>query len=96
MAGFDPVTQRHAKMPGLCIDAGIFDFSDGSATVDVPTNLSRVLGGLAVAEFSAASDPQQTLMAYRVGDASDCKVTFMRAGGMVGEDARMSYIMWGF
>lgn len=96
MAGFDLETQRHAKTVGMCYDGGRFDFSAGSATIDVPTCLAGVLCGLAMADLSAATSPQQTMLAYKVGDVSDGAVTFVRAGGAINEDARMSYWLMGW
>lgn len=96
MAGFDLETQRHAKTIGMCFDAGRFDFSSGSSTCDVPTNLSTVLMALAQADLTSVTDPQQTMQAYKVGDASNGAVTFVRAGGNIGEDARMSYLAVGW
>jgi hypothetical protein len=96
MAGFDLETQRHAKMVGLCVDGGRFDFSSGSATIDVPTCLASALFGLAMADLTAANSPQQTTLAYKVGDVSNGAVTFVRAGGAVNEDARMSYWLGGW
>jgi len=96
MAGFDLETQRHAKTIGMCFDAGRFDFSSGSATCDVPTCLAGVLMGLASADVTAVPAAQQTPGAYRVGDVSNGAVTFVRAGGALDEDARMSYILAGW
>lgn len=98
MAGFDPETQHSGRWPGgLRADAGVFDLSGGSSTVDVPTTMSKVMGAIAVAEFTATTGSmQQTLIAYKVGDASDGKVTFSRGGGSIQEDARLSYLVWGF
>lgn len=96
MAGFDLETQRHAKTIGMCFDGGQFDFSSGSTTRDVPTNLSKVMGGLAMADLTATGDVQQTLFAFKVGDASNGAITFMRAGTYASEDARMSYWVMGW
>lgn len=96
MAGFDLETQRHAKTVGMCFDGGRFDFSAGSATCEVPTNLLNVMGGLAMADLTAAASGQQTLLAYKVGDASNGAVTFVRSGGNLNEDARMSYWLMGW
>jgi hypothetical protein len=96
MAGIDLETQRHAKMPGLCVDCGTFDFSNASQTAEVPTHLTRVMFGFAVADLTATDDPQQTTLAYKVGDASNGAVTFIRAGGNNNEDARMSFIVGGY
>ncbi len=94
--GFDPETQRTAHMPGLKLDAGTFDFSNGSETADVATTLAKALGGMAVADLSATTDVQQTTMAFKIGDASNSKVTFVRGGANIFEDAKMSYLLWGF
>lgn len=96
MAGFDPQTQRHAKTVGMCFDGGVFEFSSGSSTCEVPTNLSSALGGLAMADLTGTDSPQQTMLAYKVGDATNGAVTFVRAGGTINEDARMSYWLMGW
>ncbi len=96
MAGFDPETQRHAKTVGMCFDGGRFEFSAGSSTCDVPTNLMNVMGGLAMADLTGTDDVQATLFAYKCGDASNGKITFLRAGADIGADARMSYWLMGW
>ena len=96
MAGFDFYNQRAAKMPGMVVNAGRFDFSAGSSTIDVPTTLSKAFFGMAQADFTAQSDPQATLSGYKVGDVSNGKITFLRGGGSENEDARMSYIVVGY
>jgi hypothetical protein len=78
------------------VDFGTFEFSSGSTTIDVPTTLARALLGLAIADFSVTTKPQQTLFATKVGDVSNCAVTFMRLGGFSDEDARMSYLLGGY
>ena len=96
MAGFDLETQRSAKMPGMTVNGGTFEFSSGSQTIDVPTTMIHAFGGMAVADITVTTDPQQTTSAYKVGDVSNSSVTFIRAGGFVDEDARMSYWLWGY
>lgn len=96
MAGFDLETQRSAKMPGMSINVGMFDISAGSASVDVPTTLARALFGMALADLTGITDNQDTYGAFKVGDVSDSKVTFIRAGGSTGKDARISYILAGY
>lgn len=96
MAGFDLENQRHAKTVGMCYDGGTFDFSSGSATVDVPTNLARAMAGLAMADLTATTSAQQTMLGYKVGDVSNGAVTFIRAAGNINEDAKMSYWLMGY
>lgn len=98
MAGMDwAETQRSGRLiGGSREDFGTFEFSSGSQTIDVPCTLARAVTGLAIADFSATTKVQQTLFAIKVGDVSNCSVTFMRAGGMIDEDAKMSYRLSGY
>lgn len=96
MAGFDLETQRSAQMPGMKVNGGRFDFTVGGTTVDVPTTLVNVMAGFAHADLTGVTDVQQTMFAYKVGDASACAVTFVRGGGNAGEAARMAYWLIGF
>jgi hypothetical protein len=96
MAGYDDTIQRNAGTPGMRFDGGRFDFSSGSATCEVPTRLARALCGLAMADLSATTSPQQTVLGYKVGDVSNGAITFVRAGAAVNEDARMSYWLMGW
>lgn len=97
MAGFDwAETQRSAQMPNMKVNGGTFEFSSGSQTIDVPTTLSKVMGGLATADLTATTDVQQTMLAFRIGDVSNGAVTFIRAGGFLAEDARMAYWLLGY
>jgi len=96
MAGFDwGNTQLSAQMPHCKINAGTCDFSSGSQTVDVPTTLSKVYGGLITACFTATAVVQQTTLGVVVGDISNSNITFMRLGGFIDEDAHMSYWLAG-
>lgn len=96
MAGFDADTQRSAQLPNVKMNFGMFEFSSGSETIDVPTTLAKAFGGAAMADLTATTDPQQTMVGYKVGDVSNGAVTFTRGGGHVDEDARMSYWLFGW
>lgn len=96
MAGFDPDRQQTSQMVGLKVNCGTFDFSNGSQTADVPCTLARALGGMAMIDCVDTDVTQATVVGYKVGDVSDCKVTFIRGGGVIAEDARMSYLLVGY
>jgi hypothetical protein len=96
MAGFDLETQRTVQLIGGKINFGVFEFSSGSTTCEVPTTLSRALSGLASADLTDVNDTQQTLFAFKIGDVSNAAIMFVRAGTFKGEDARMSYWLAGY
>ena len=62
MSGFDWAdTQRSVQLPNVKVNFGTFEFSAGSQTIDVPTTLAKAFGGMAAADFTSVTDPQQTL-----------------------------------
>jgi len=98
MAGFDwAETQQIGRiLGGVKMDMGRFEFSSGSNSYDLATTLANVIGAVVCADLTGTSDQQKTLTAYKAGDVSNGTVTFIRGGPLVDEDARMSYLMWGY
>ena len=97
MAGYDwGERQRTFHMVGGKLDMGTFDFSSGSTTADVPTTCSHVMFGMAQADLTVTTSAQQTMFATRIGEVTNCTVTFQRLGGFDNEDARMNYVIAGY
>lgn len=94
--GWDLEKQHSVHVPGVQIEHGIFDFTNGSRTLDVPTRLTKKFGGFAMVDATSQDVTQFTLFGTAIGDPSNGAVTFQRHGGMDAEDARMAYMLFGF
>lgn len=92
---FDLTAQRGGRIPGFGrIEAGFFDFSLDSLTVEVATQLDYCIMGLGIAK---SNDPDwQGAIATTDGDVSSGYLTFKRSTGYEGETNRIHYFVLGW
>ena len=93
--GFDLDAQRSGTITGFgMIESGYIDFSSGSQTLDVPTRMTKAIGGFGIAK---TTNPEyQGLVASTDGDITTGNITFHRHSAYLGEDLRVHYILLGY
>lgn len=97
MAGFELDQQRSGTIPGAGrIDFGYYDFSSGSATVEVPTRLTTCVFGLGMADYDSSAPGNNHLAISTDCSVSSGAITFKRHGPYIEEDTRFRYIVIGW
>ncbi len=98
MAGFDYNNQRHVSVGGANIEFGTATFVADTATVDIPTLFSRVIGG--VGSVRPGTSETGTLthshMIFCDRTITNGQVTWHRKGDYIGDAPVIDYIMWGY
>lgn len=95
--GFDLAAQHGGQITGFgMIEGGYFDFSAGSATVDVPTRMSNAYCGFGIARnnLGNSTDLMDSLIATTDGDITNGSITFRRQG-LQKADTRTYYVLLG-
>ena len=94
--GFDLDTQRSGTITGFgMIEAGYFDISAGSGTIDVPTRMIKSVMGFGVAK-TGSPDVFGGIVATTDGDITGGAITFRRQSANELSDLRVHYILLGY
>lgn len=91
--GWDTAKQFITKTPPLVIERGCLAFITTDVTVEVPTKLHTVLGGMGVTVGASATPPQPVSIADKT-ITSGCITMERPAGGTSG--VSFCYELWGY
>ena len=96
MAGFETGQQHSYTIPGGGRgEAGYYDVSNGSATVEVPTRLTECYFGLGVADTDPSSGNNALIFSTDCSISSGA-ITFKRHSSYLEEDVRFRYLVFGW